>query len=84
MSENFERWKELAAQCLSEKDPSKLTELAGEMNRVLNPARQDKTATECRTLSWEPGAEISSISVDGKPRLGPREACPPPQEGDRV
>jgi hypothetical protein len=77
MSENFERWIGLAAQCLSEKDPSKLTELAGEMNRVLNPARQDKTATEGRTLSWEPGVAILSVSVDGKPRSRPRE-------GDRV
>jgi hypothetical protein len=32
---NFERWKELAAQCLVEQDSAKLTELANEMNLVL-------------------------------------------------
>ncbi len=32
---NFERWKELAARCLGEQDPAKLTELANEMNIVL-------------------------------------------------
>jgi hypothetical protein len=35
VSENFERWKELAALCLDEQDPAKLTELASEMNLVL-------------------------------------------------
>jgi hypothetical protein len=35
MSKKFERWKELAARCLDEQDPAKLTELANEMNRVL-------------------------------------------------
>jgi len=35
VSKNFERWKELAAQCLGEQDPAKLTELANEMNLVL-------------------------------------------------
>ena len=35
MSRNFERWKELAAQCLEEQDSAKLTELANEMNLVL-------------------------------------------------
>jgi hypothetical protein len=35
MSKKFERWKELAARCLGEQDPAKLTELANEMNLVL-------------------------------------------------
>ena len=34
---NFERWKELAARTSREQDPAKLTELANEMNLVLNP-----------------------------------------------
>jgi hypothetical protein len=35
VSKEFERWKELAARCLGEQDPAKLTELASEMNLVL-------------------------------------------------
>jgi hypothetical protein len=35
VSKKFERWKELAARCLGEQDPAKLTELASEMNLVL-------------------------------------------------
>ena len=35
VSKNFERWKELAARCLGEQDPAKLTELAKEMNLIL-------------------------------------------------
>ena len=35
MSKNFEQWKELAAKCLGEQDPAKLTELAREMNLIL-------------------------------------------------
>jgi len=35
VSTKFERWKELAARCLDEQDPAKLTELASEMNVVL-------------------------------------------------
>jgi hypothetical protein len=35
VSKKFERWKELAARCLEEQDPAKLTELANEMNLVL-------------------------------------------------
>jgi hypothetical protein len=35
MSENFKRWKELAALCLREQDPAKLAQLATEMNLVL-------------------------------------------------
>jgi hypothetical protein len=35
VSKNFERWKELAAQCCGEQDPAKLTELANEMNLIL-------------------------------------------------
>jgi hypothetical protein len=35
VSKKFERWKELAARCLGEQDPAKLTELANEMNLVL-------------------------------------------------
>jgi hypothetical protein len=41
MSKNFERWKELATQCLGEQDPAKLTELATEMNLVLNQKTQN-------------------------------------------
>ena len=36
MSKNFERWKELATLTSKEQDPAKLTELATEMNLVLN------------------------------------------------
>ncbi len=36
MSKNFERWKELAALCLRETDPEKLTALANAMNLALN------------------------------------------------
>jgi hypothetical protein len=36
VSKNFERWKELAALAVREQDPAKLTELATEMNLVLN------------------------------------------------
>ena len=36
VSKNFERWKELATQTSKEQDPAKLTELATEMNLVLN------------------------------------------------
>jgi hypothetical protein len=36
MSKNFERFKELATQTSKEQDPAKLTELATEMNLVLN------------------------------------------------
>jgi hypothetical protein len=53
MSENFERWKELAARCLSEEDPAKLTELASEMNRALNPALKEKT-TATGALTFNP------------------------------
>jgi len=35
MSGHFERWKELAALCLQEQDPAKLTALANEMNLAL-------------------------------------------------
>ena len=35
VSKNVERWKELAARCLGEQDPAKLTELAKEMNLIL-------------------------------------------------
>jgi hypothetical protein len=63
MSENFERWKELAARCLSETDPSKLTELASEMNRVLNPVLQPKS-TSHDGLSSETGTAISRIRAD--------------------
>jgi hypothetical protein len=35
VSKHFERWKELAALCLREQDPAKLTELANEMNLAL-------------------------------------------------
>jgi hypothetical protein len=35
VSRNFDRWKELAARCLGEQDPAKLTELANEMNLIL-------------------------------------------------
>jgi hypothetical protein len=35
VSKNFDRWKELAALCIGERDPAKLTELANEMNLVL-------------------------------------------------
>ena len=35
MSGHFERWKELAALCLKEQDPAKLTALANEMNLAL-------------------------------------------------
>ena len=35
MSTKVERWKELAARCLDEQNPAKLTELASEMNLVL-------------------------------------------------
>ena len=36
MSKSFERWKELATLTSKEQDPAKLTELATEMNLVLN------------------------------------------------
>jgi hypothetical protein len=36
VSKNFERWKELAALAVREQNPAKLTELATEMNLVLN------------------------------------------------
>jgi hypothetical protein len=36
VSKNFERWKELATLTSKEQDPAKLTELATEMNLVLN------------------------------------------------
>jgi hypothetical protein len=36
MSEHFERWLALAALTAKEQDPMKLTELATEMNLVLN------------------------------------------------
>jgi hypothetical protein len=39
VSKHFERWKELAALCLREQDPVKLSELAQEMNLAL----QEKT-----------------------------------------
>ena len=42
MSKKLERWKELAARCLGEQDPAKLTELAAEMNLVL----ADKVPTQ--------------------------------------
>lgn len=35
MSIKFERWKELAALCLGEHDPAKLTKLATEINLTL-------------------------------------------------
>jgi hypothetical protein len=35
VSKNFERWKELATLCLGEQDPTKLMELAKEMNLAL-------------------------------------------------
>jgi hypothetical protein len=35
MSQNFERWKELATLCLREQDSAKLAELATEMNLAL-------------------------------------------------
>jgi hypothetical protein len=36
VSKDFERWKELATLTSKEQDPAKLTELATEMNLVLN------------------------------------------------
>jgi hypothetical protein len=41
MSKNFERWKELATLTSKEQDPAKLTELATEMNLVLNQKTQN-------------------------------------------
>ena len=41
MSKNFERWKELATLTSQEQDPAKLTELATEMNLVLNQKTQN-------------------------------------------
>jgi hypothetical protein len=41
MSKNFERWKELATLTSKEQDPAKLTELAMEMNLVLNQKTQN-------------------------------------------
>ena len=35
VSKHFDRWRELAALCLREQDPAKLTELAHEINFVL-------------------------------------------------
>ncbi len=47
MSRKFERWKELAARCLSEQDPAKLTALANEINLVLTDrAPTEKVLTE--------------------------------------
>jgi hypothetical protein len=48
VSKNLERWKELAALCLIEQDPAKLTDLAREMNLVLTqgtPAPDTSIAT---------------------------------------
>jgi hypothetical protein len=47
VSEHFERWKQLAALCLREQDPEKLTEFATEMNRAL----LQKTSHSIGTLS---------------------------------
>jgi hypothetical protein len=40
MSMNFERWKHLSALASTERDPEKLTDLARELNIVLNEKTQ--------------------------------------------
>jgi hypothetical protein len=63
LSKNFERWKELAALCLIEQDPQKLTELASEMNQALNPALKGTSARP-------DGAELSPGIAGGISRIG--------------
>jgi hypothetical protein len=56
MSKQFEQWKELAARCLGEQDPAKLTELASEMNRVLTQ----------KTLHLDPPLHAASSHEEGQ------------------
>jgi hypothetical protein len=71
MSKKFERWKELAARCLSEQDPAKLTELANEMNLVLT----EKGLTRTRPYLDSP------LHATGSNEEGQHDVLKPSAEG---
>ena len=53
MSGHFERWKELAALCLQEQDPAKLTALANEMNLALTQKTPYVDTPSCEQLNFK-------------------------------
>ena len=67
LSKTFERWKELAAQCLGEQDPAKLTELASEMNLVLTQKTPDVDPPLHAAGSHEEGQrDVLKANAEGK------------------
>ena len=67
MSKKFERWKELAARCLGEQDPAKLTELANEMNLVLTQKTAHLDALVHAAGSHEEGqGDVLKANAEGK------------------
>jgi|HubBroStandDraft_4_1064222.scaffolds.fasta_scaffold63214_3 hypothetical protein len=66
MSMNFERWKHLSALASTERDPEKLTDLARELNIVLNEKTQ--------TLDSRPpqGLGIITSGQSRLPHIPPR------------
>ncbi len=67
MSNNFERWKELASLTSREQDPVKLTELAHEINLVLNHKIPYLDSPLQATGSHEEGQrDILKANTEGK------------------
>jgi hypothetical protein len=63
---NFERWKHLSALASTERDPEKLTDLARELNIVLNEKTQDPG------FSAAQGFGIITSGQSRLPRIPPR------------
>jgi hypothetical protein len=81
MSQKFERWKELAARCLSEQDPAKLTALANEINLVLTEkVLTDKVLTE-KVLTQKSLYLDSSLRAVGSNEEGRHDVLKPSAEG---
>jgi hypothetical protein len=67
VSKTFERWKELAARCLGEQDPGKLTELANEMNLILTQKTPYLDPSLCAAGSHEESQrDVLKPNVEGK------------------
>jgi hypothetical protein len=65
VSKKFERWKELAARCLGEQDPAKLTELASEMNLVLTQKTPHLVLTQ-KTPHLDPPLHAGGSHEEGQ------------------
>jgi hypothetical protein len=64
VSEHFERWTALAALTLKEQDPTKLTELATEMNLVLS---QNRASHEVASAASVFGPAMSNEQESAQP-----------------